>query len=825
MIGVLKKAIRIKSVFPSQLLVFLAIFIALLGESIGVFYLAVLNRMLPVFAAPVFQIIGYMVGGFFLYYGIHKIQTPKIPDEVAMDEETEPDSVGHEEIHEPGKKKGLAAFVMNFLILAVIAKLLQHNIPVLANPDATPIFLKSLALTIAGLILMEIIIFNSWLIVRNSTSPNQYFSCFMKSIAIYVKSIKYNIMSSIIIILISVFILLLHFLFWPVAFSTNLSPVTILFYRTVTYACLMGWGILFLMKTIRVIYEDKADFKPAKTSPLGYVLVVLSLAALVYYSIPFTNSIEGEYDRIIAGAEDYRRDGQLYLCGNEYKKAYALMKAYNGYLMDMHIQKDKKATDDQKKNSMKEANALFKEAYAFYPNGGKIYYLDALRYIDEDPSKSLSLAQNAKEYDPLFVEAYKLILDLSIKLNKEELVESIAREMVVKGMYSNSIGLNSMSVRRIDSTLESIDGYMKICLENITTMAYEYYNNQLYPEAMEELMMIREILPEDVVTNYLIAMTDLELKADNKAYTTAIEAAQTILDQYPDEKWAQELYSGVILRAGNQNVMDKVIKEAYERNPQNPEIAEQYAYSLLKKNYNSSYYEVTQEAELVVDKILAKDSKRWFAVYCKSLIELYKGEYKSSLDNIDHFSDLIVEKEDLFSFYDELYNTYVIKYARRMVMDEKAKEVLSSGDSADAFTCHYIMGAFGTMSSEVDTLGTIDNLTLAIEYNPSFSKLYYMIGNAYMEYGYHQNHPESYVLAENYYKESIRIFNNDPYAWFALGHAYKKQERYEEAMGAFQKTLTLMPAQDHQSDHFGVSIHSTYQIRELENILASKEGQ
>lgn len=184
-----------------------------------------------------------------------------------------------------------------------------------------------------------------------------------------------------------------------------------------------------------------------------------------------------------------------------------------------------------------------------------------------------------------------------------------------------------------------------------------------------------------------------------------------------------------------------------------------------------------------------------------------------------------MEEEDLFSFYDELYNTYVIKYARRMAMDGKAKEVLSSGGSADAFTYHYIMGAFGTMSNEVDTLGTIDHLTLAIEYNPSFSKLYYMIGNAYMEYGYHQNHPESYVLAEDYYKKSIRIFSNDPYAWFALGHSYKKQERYEEAMGAFQKTLTLMPAQDHQSDHFGVSIHSTYQIRELEDILASKEGQ
>jgi hypothetical protein len=818
MIGILKKVIRMKSQPVSQLLMFLAIFTVLLGESVGILYLATANRVLPVFSALIFQIIGYLFGGLLLYYGIRRLKSKKPLNDVELETD-------EQELHDTSSKNSSIFFVMNFLILASIIKLLQHYIPILITTDMTPAFFKALALTLISLIFLEIFFLTAWLISNNSANLNQYFNFFMKSISIYLKSIKYNIISTFIIILTSVIILYLHYIFWPIIFSTSLSTLLIIFYKTVTTACIIAWATIFLLKTLTVIYEDKAKYEMEKTSLLGYVMVVLCLAGMIYAAIPAINSIKAEYDKILAEAENYRSEGQLYLCGNEYKKAYALMKAYNGYLLDMGTQNDKKATDEQIMSSIEEANALFEAAYAFYPNSGKIYYLDALRYIDRNPQKSLTLAQSAKEYNPEFVEAHQLILNLSHQLKNENLVISITEELVMKGSHKSTSNLNDMSSKKIATDLESIDGYIKVCLENITTMAYDYYNNQLYLEAMEELMMIKEILPQDVVTNYLIAMTDLELKSDNKSYTTAIDAAQTILDQYPDEKWAQELYTGVTLRAGNQNVMDKVIKEAYERSPENLEIAEQYAYSLLKKNYSSSYYEVTQEAELVVEQILAKDSERWFSVFCKSLIDLYKGEYESSLNNMNHFSDLIVEDQSLFSIYDELYNTYIIKYARRMVMDASAKEVLSSSDSADNFTYNYVMGAFGTMSKEVDTLGSIDYLTQALDYNPSFSKLYYMIGNSYMEYGHRNNNPESFALAEEYYKSSIQIFNNDPYAWFALGHAYKKQERYKEAMGAFQKTMTLMPAQDHQSDHFGISVHSNHQISELKKILTSKEGQ
>jgi hypothetical protein len=819
MIGILKKVIHVNSGPLNQLLGFLAAFIVLLGEYVGVLYIAVVNKILPTFASLIFQFTGYIIGGLLFYYVIRKIP-PNKPLDNAESETVEPD-----EINKVSNKNSSTAFVFNFLIAIGIIKLLLYSIPILVEINSTYISLGGFALLLISIMLLGTVIVTAWLITHNSASPNQYPSYFIKSTAMYFRNINYNIISIFIILLTSSIILCLHLLFWPILFSANFSPLLIIFFKTVTIACLLGWAAIFLMRTINIVYGNKAKFEAKKASPVGYVIIGLFLAAIIYTSVPKIYSIETEYEKILIRAENYRSEGKLYLCGNEYKKAYALIKAYNGYLLDIQTQKDKEATDEQINRIKGEADILFKQAYDFYPNGGKIYYLDALRSIDRNLSYSLTLAQDAKKYAPEFTDAYILILNLSQELDQKELITSTSKELIAKNIYKDAGNLNGKSFKKTDADLEIIDDHIQVCLENITVMAYDYYNNQLYPEAMEELLMIKEILPRDVVTNYLIAMTDLELKADNKTYTTAIAAAQTILDHYPGEKWAQELYTGVTIRAGNQNVMDTDIREAYEKNPEDLDIAEQYAYSILKKNYSSSYYEVTHQAEEVVDQILTKDSERWFAIYCKSLIELYKGDYESSLNSINHFSDLIIEDKSLFNIYDELYNTYVVKYARRMVLDAGAKEVLTTSDSVDAFTYSYVMGAFGTMSNEVDTLGTINFLTQALTYHSDFSKLYYMIGNAHMEYGYYNDQAESFVLAEDYYQRSIQIFENNPYAWFALAHTYKKQERYEEAMGAFQKTLTLMPAQDHQSDHFGISIHSTYQLSELESIIAAKEVQ
>ena len=98
------------------------------------------------------------------------------------------------------------------------------------------------------------------------------------------------------------------------------------------------------------------------------------------------------------------------------------------------------------------------------------------------------------------------------------------------------------------------------------------------------------------------------------------------------------------------------------------------------------------------------------------------------------------------------------------------------------------------------------------------------MGNLYFKQGHRDSNGEYIKKAEALYRKSLSILENDPYTWFALGHFLKRQERYEEALGAFQKTLSYMPYEDHETDHFGVSVHSTYQIQEIRDLIERNGG-
>ncbi len=805
MIGILKQIFLMKSGPVNRLLGFAAFFTILLGGVFGALYLAATLKVLSGAASVVIQIAAYLAGGVVLYYAIIRLRTDDSQD---------------------ASKNSLIPFLLNFLVGLFFAFLMRGSAQVLMQFGLDLIFYLNIILMLVGIFGIGVSALSAWLIANNSAGRHQMHLYLFKSLSLYFGKIKFLIISFFVILVTALAVVIVDDILWPNFQALNFTPLLLIFYKTTATACIMAAAILFLMKAAYVIHADNIIYEPEGRSLVGFVLSGLILVGIIYVSFPkMTNLVEEEYSRIISQAEQYREEGKLYLCGNAYKKAYALTKAYNGYLMEIQVAKDKDATDEQKNRIRNEANTLFREAYEFYPNAGLIYYLDGLRILEENQGAAINAFSSAKQYEPDLYQADLLVLELANAMNHEELMHQTADSLIQSEVYSKEPILNALSSRKIEAALESVAVYQQVAMENITTIAYDYYDNQLYNEAMGELQAIKEILPKDIVTNYLIAMTDLALKADNKTYTTAIEAAETILNEYPDEAWAQDLYTGVTLRAGNQAVMDEALKEAYDRNPDDLDVAEQYAYALLRKNYSSSYYDVTEEAETVVDRILEKDGERWFANYCKALIELYKAAYDSSINYFNRFNSLIIEDRDLFSIQDELYNIYVLKYARRMAMDQQAAEVLNGSDSVTGFAYNYIMGAFGTMSNQIDNMGTIDYLKRAVAFNPNFSKPYYMIGNAYIEYGYRNSELQSYLEAEQYYDRSIQIFEEDPYAWFAMGHCYKKQERYEEAKGAFQKTLSYMPAQDHQSDHFGVSIHSTLQITEIERILAEQEGQ
>lgn len=816
MIGTLRRAIQFRMSLFARVLAFTAVLVMLIGQNLGVFYIAVTSKLLSTILILFIRLIAYFLGGIILYYSISDLPGIMTDPVESKDEKKLPGFL----------TSGSIPMAMNGLLGIGLVAILRMTTSMLMKPRLDLWFIIAAVGTLAAVIALAIFVLASWLIAMNHVSVNQYHLFLIRSIRLTFTRFSYILVSLIFISAVIVIFTTLDLILWPMLYSSGLSPLLVTFYMLAVNGTIASATFLFLVKFIQVTYGEREQFVSDKSSLAGLVLAGLFAVGIIAASLPTgSNIFDDTYNTMIAKAETYRQEDKLYLCGNEYKKAYALTKAYKGYLLDMQTQKDKDATDEQINRVMNEANVLFNEAYSFYPNAGLIYFLDGLRNLERNPIEAVNRFNTANQYEPELYATHFLALPISLEANNEVEIQKHADQLVKSGLSIAPASLNDLSYNKLTSALEKVDEYNEVCLENITTIAYDYYNNQLFSEAMAELMVIKEILPKDIVTNYLIAMTDLELKADNKAYTAAIEAAQTILDQYPNEEWARDLYTGVTLRAGNQVVMDEALLASYTKNPNDLDVAEQYAYSLLKKNYDSNYHEVTGEAEVVVDQILARDDTRWFAHYCKALILVYKGEYEGSIEHFNLFSEFMMDNKDYFAIYDELYNTYIVKYARKMTYHEAAREVLETSDHMDAFTYNYIMGSFGTMSGEFDTLATMDFLKQAIDYYPGFSKPYYMLGNACMELGTKNNDMEAFAMAEDYYYQSIGIFEPDPYAWFALGHAFKKQERYMEAMGAFQKTLSLMPTEDHQSDYFGVSIHSVYQINDLEHLVGHQGGE
>jgi len=560
---------------------------------------------------------------------------------------------------------------------------------------------------------------------------------------------------------------------------------------------------------------------------LGLILLALFTIGTIYSVLPVSGSIENEIEvyctELAAKAEEDRNADKLYLCGIGYKRAYAVSQAFEGYLYHIQTVSNKKMTDEDKTDLLAKANNAFTNATTYWPNSGLIFYLDAMRQRESSPTTSITRLEQAIQLSPEWYDSYFELIKLYNANNMKDKSAGFADKLIKAGVYSRSRQLDSIGSGTADRLLDQHEASDTAYMENFATIAISYYESQLFPEAMAELTLLKQVMPENLAVNYLIALTDLEIKQDLKRYDDAINASQTILKQFPNEQWAQDFATGIAMRAGNQSVMETSLESSFAQNPDNPDIAEQYAYSLLRKNTDFSYSEAAQQAESIINGILAKDPQRWFSLYSKAVIDLLKRDYSGSLDQLSKFTDAMKPEPGLFTIYDDLYTLYVYKYEYLMQQDAKATEALEMIKDTNLLAYQYIYGAY--FWKTVDYIQSEEFLKATIYLAPEFSKPYFMLGNVYFEMAGTQNKPEYYPMAEEMYRQSLVIFPEDPYTWFSLAHVLKKTERYDEAIGAFQKTLVYMPTEDHNTDHFGVSVHSFYQIQEISALLKQKEGQ
>ncbi len=78
---------------------------------------------------------------------------------------------------------------------------------------------------------------------------------------------------------------------------------------------------------------------------------------------------------------------------------------------------------------------------------------------------------------------------------------------------------------------------------------------------------------------------------------------------------------------------------------------------------------------------------------------------------------------------------------------------------------------------------------------------------------------ERFEEAVSAYQNSLAIEEDSATVWYALANAYDGMEEYELAYEACERTMSLLPLQDHGSDWYGVSIHCQTLMNALSNRL------
>jgi tetratricopeptide (TPR) repeat protein len=720
----------------------------------------------------------------------------------------------------------LAAF-LNFLFGTCLLVPIKYVAPLILEPGLSAGFIAGVSAVVLIALLLVVFLVASWIIVYRKATMGSYLESLSQAFKLcYGKMSFLSVAIVATIVFISV-TCLAYALLWELLKDTFLDPLTSLFYRFSIVSCMAGFMIIIMIKVIHGSFRMAIQDLKVKSAMPGFILIAIFFIGTVYGLLPSTGSassdIEKQYSMLTSEAESFRTEGSLYLCGSDYKRAYALTKAYESFLGSHIAIRGGNMTEEKKRSLMETADQSIRTAYEIWPNSGVIYYIDAIRQLETNPGNSTGLMETAVKLSPGFYDSYFMLMKLYKQEGSNEKAKELADELIRAGRYSQLSPLADMKVDAAQRLLEKCAGMERACVENFTSTALFYYENQLYPEAMDELVKIQKVVPENLELNYLLAVTDLEIKADGKAYDVAVKASQKILSQYPNEKWAVDFARGVALRAGNQDVAESTLKEAYKKNPGDPDIAEQYAYSLLLKNTGFNYSEEAKQAEKVIDGVLENTDGRWFAIYSKAIIELFKGDYDDSLGHALKFAGIASNNMEVHDIYDDLYNLYIMKMVYLMKQDPKAVDAVDKLKATSPFLYDYVYGAYNWKMADYEKSEKLLNSAIYLE--PSLSKPYYLLGNVFFEVAGTQNKPEYYARAEEQYRRGLQIFPEDPYAWFALGHVLKKTGRFEEAVGAFQKTLSFMPAEDHDTDYYGVCIHSQMEIDEIRTMLKLKGGQ
>lgn len=554
--------------------------------------------------------------------------------------------------------------------------------------------------------------------------------------------------------------------------------------------------------------------RPSKKHVPVFLAAVLALTTALYiYAVPLgggaAERIIGEIKLNIQLGDTYSAARMNQISIHEYRLAYSKILSFKGYLDGIRAYN---SGDTSLSQAVLAGSLLDESAQVTYKNQYTQYFRGRLSLLTKNYSTACEqFKQQMYFQDPLegsyfgLLEAYNGMNDDASKASAKLLLERmIGREL----FFDSMSGLGRINERQAEAYLEKLE---ELELSVGPKMAYAAYEKVKYNDlngALNDLLAMQKKFPQDPLVSYYIAKVASEFKNEQsnyqmvKDYTAAFENQSKAAGKVHDEINLKLFTSYMYLAANDVQSAQAELSYLYSSYPGDAEVARQYAYVLnLQKN--------PDEALRVIDKLLAKDPKDYYALYLAASSHILKNNAPAALDSMNKFIGITSENIDMKPTLDKLLYNFSLSFSKIL-----NPEVLNDVEAIKSSTLlyNYIYSIKGWKEQDSDMSNQYIDKVLQAEEGLGYA-LYIKGVNNYektVRLGL-----ADFSEAEKYYKKSLDILPNHVEGYFALAHCYKKWGRNLDALRAFRMVTMLLPYEDHRTDPYGMAVHAQGEVSSL----------
>lgn len=369
-----------------------------------------------------------------------------------------------------------------------------------------------------------------------------------------------------------------------------------------------------------------------------------------------------------------------------------------------------------------------------------------------------------------------------------------------------------------------IDGRLKLLRLAVSVLR----DGEADRETVEQCLALAEENQSDWIAQMMAASAGSSLKYDGaNHYGRTIEAAARYEQLYREAvSMTDEELAGLELKVGRMMIDCYGYERALPYLEQAAGLGRiEEAFPMAARCYEA--LERYEECYELCEKLLQQQPEHLSARYYAAISAVKTGKRDEAIEHASRLATLAkdgVTRSDygadaaLYAVLQFItvrdsgnWTQYHYAFYPDMTEDQRA-EVEKNSFFADYLDAVYECFSSGAEDSGEKALLLIDRV---LGENPNLPQAWYLKGTALYQMKRFEESAEAY-------RNSLEIAGNSATAWYALANAYDGMEEYRLAYEACEKTLSLLPEQDHGADWYGVSVHCRNLMDALEHRLEGR---